>query len=955
MSTLSPVDNPPNPSTPAYLDDELFVETYLAIHKMSSASYRYVYLLWFVFIFFSLIFALLHWTGSRQGVVGAWWSKWSLRRRTFREKSSLEAAKKDARVHKQPFSFPSNAQLLSIALITIAALLVSFVGPDYIFPGAKLWQFHLTSRALPPMTSSPESRGLTAFGPPGYTISKAWWTAGGRTGITAFALLPLVMLFALKSPPFALLSLSFFLQLGSDKLRRLHRWTGLLVWFITTIHVVTWGVQLGRDRRGGPANKVMWVYVWDYTKFIYGVTSYFCLTLLILSSLNPIRASFYEAFYFLHVILVPLTLVTAGLHFPPISWWCWASLGVWVAERMWRVCRFSWINGIFMKPTKVPESHPAHVEEDGLHVESWEMTPTRPRSGDQPDSPHSTASPPMSPTGLLQKRAMKSRGSRLKFPALKRIETNHQPMSSISSTYSDTFDVGMYSEPSAEPLTNRSPTLVSKTSHFDENLEQVLAGHAYAVMLPGRTIRLHVVPSRSFTWAPGQYVLLRIPSVSQWTTHPFTIASVYDEEGGPGHKRPVLVLLVRAKSGFTRELWNEVSALTRAKLSGHPSQDHAPGRGVVMKAQVEGPFGSSNRVRWGDYSTVVIMTGGSGVSFGLSILEYLCCCMTGRDGKSLGSNPGGLRHRKFSTTRVRFVWLVREFAHIQWCASILRHCVEMSSHTALRVDIYVSNSGLVKRDQTSSRLASFYSDPFEQTLRPPVPVFANGSRRQSLDSVSAESDDDISDSFTDTASLHSSAADSESHPLDLTNFDGDDDSRLPGEATLSYNVKREGKKRRTQSRHFKAGQLPGLSTKPNAPGPSPQGGKFDRHTPPSSPLSETSWLSRGLANPLHDAESARSLLTSETELPVQVLEMDPEEASAMKFVSELAQSGRPRLARILADETEKARGPVAVACCGPTSLNALVRRIVANQVNPGRIAKGDMRGSVSLFSEEFES
>ena len=39
--------------------------------------------------------------------------------------------------------------------------------------------------------------------------------------------------------------------------------------------------------------------------------------------------------------------------------------------------------------------------------------------------------------------------------------------------------------------------------------------------------------------------------------------------------------------------------------------------------------------------------------------------------------------------------------------------------------------------------------------------------------------------------------------------------------------------------------------------------------------------------------------------------------------------------------------------CGPTSLDAMVRKIVAAQIDPQKVKRGDMRGSIALFSEEF--
>jgi hypothetical protein len=61
---------------------------------------------------------------------------------------------------------------------------------------------------------------------------------------------------------------------------------------------------------------------------------------------------------------------------------------------------------------------------------------------------------------------------------------------------------------------------------------------------------------------------------------------------------------------------------------------------------------------------VLIVVGGTGVSFGVAILEYISLCLAGRDGKSLGGRPGGWGDKGFKTTRVRFIWLVREFCEL---------------------------------------------------------------------------------------------------------------------------------------------------------------------------------------------------------------------------------------------------------------------------------------------------
>ena len=39
--------------------------------------------------------------------------------------------------------------------------------------------------------------------------------------------------------------------------------------------------------------------------------------------------------------------------------------------------------------------------------------------------------------------------------------------------------------------------------------------------------------------------------------------------------------------------------------------------------------------------------------------------------------------------------------------------------------------------------------------------------------------------------------------------------------------------------------------------------------------------------------------------------------------------------------------------CGPTTLNAVVRKAVAAQINPSRLKQGDNSGSIDVVVEEF--
>lgn len=278
----------PNPTTPAYPNDVDWTTSYLAIHSMSSPSRRYAYLLWIVIAFIFLIFALLHWTGSRGGFLGATWSKWSLRRRTWRKKHSLAIARRNNQPHRQPSSLPSNAQLLCLTVLFFAAVALSVAGPDYITPGDKVWQFtrrELTSRAV-------NFDQAAASGQPQYTIWKAWWTAGGRTGLISFALIPLCVLFALKAPPFAVFAIPFMVQIYFDKLAWLHRWSGRLIWLVSAAHVALWLVQLVQDHRP-TTGKMALTYAWGEPRFINGWivrVFYYYQSELFLNVLNPSRS-----------------------------------------------------------------------------------------------------------------------------------------------------------------------------------------------------------------------------------------------------------------------------------------------------------------------------------------------------------------------------------------------------------------------------------------------------------------------------------------------------------------------------------------------------------------------------------------------------------------------------------------------------------------------------------------
>jgi FAD-binding domain len=309
----------------------------------------------------------------------------------------------------------------------------------------------------------------------------------------------------------------------------------------------------------------------------------------------------------------------SALHYPPLWWWCWSALLLWAGERAWRALNWLYINGFLGSCFSTPPIAPSD-EKLSIPSENWE---SRSNVG-----PTKFAADLESHWGL--------------------------PSPSRPSLYISS------SKPTLSPISHPSSSTLPSSSPVPSTFS-IPVGYAHAEVLPGRTIRLRLVPPGRLTWAPGQHFLLCIPSVSKLVSHPFTCASVCDQK--QGHDGRMIMFLIRAKNGWTKDLWTTIVGLL---IGGHrhPAQEAPmgttlPTTGVLLKAWVDGPFGSPARIDWSSYSAAMIVSGGSGVSFGISVLEYLCLCMAGRNGRSLGGNVG--RSEAFPMQRIRFIWILRDF------------------------------------------------------------------------------------------------------------------------------------------------------------------------------------------------------------------------------------------------------------------------------------------------------
>jgi hypothetical protein len=188
----------------------------------------------------------------------------------------------------------------------------------------------------------------------------------------------------------------------------------------------------------------------------------------------------------------------------------------------------------------------------------------------------------------------------------------------------------------------------------------------------------------------------------------------------------------------------------------------------------------------------------------------------------------------------------------------------------------------------------------------------------------------------------------EEHWLDLTNFDGDNDNRIPGESSLNRVLKKEGTIRRAITRKKRVsrrtrpspdrvdpgsrsrsdlptfpeetGELVSLSILPLGHPASLKSENPGRHQASAKPLGEGDqfmedshdWNQRLTASFTSQASGMQPLVREASEEPK--LELGDQEMQDISIMAEFARPGRPKLDLILRDEVVTAGGRIVVAC-----------------------------------------
>ncbi|PGH02725.1 hypothetical protein GX51_04459 [Blastomyces parvus] len=187
-----------------------------------------------------------------------------------------------------------------------------------------------------------------------------------------------------------------------------------------------------------------------------------------------------------------------------------------------------------------------------------------------------------------------------------------------------------------------------------------LIGEESAVTILPETAVKVTVPTQ-MRWRPGQYVYLRMPGISFFENHPFTVASLCSDDfpSEYGEEYRDMTLVFRPFGGFTGKVLD--TALEKGPYK-------------TYRAFIDGPYGGMRR-EMASFDDVVFFAGGSGITAIASQLLDLIKRM--RDGKAL-------------TRTVRVIWALKRPETMEWFKEELRICREYAPPGSVHCQFYLT-------------------------------------------------------------------------------------------------------------------------------------------------------------------------------------------------------------------------------------------------------------------------
>ncbi|KAH6605172.1 ferric cupric reductase transmembrane component 7 [Trichoderma cornu-damae] len=189
-----------------------------------------------------------------------------------------------------------------------------------------------------------------------------------------------------------------------------------------------------------------------------------------------------------------------------------------------------------------------------------------------------------------------------------------------------------------------------------------MVGDEAAISLMAENAIKVTIPTQ-MRWKPGQYVYLRMPGISLFDNHPFTITSLCSEDfpSEYGENYRDCVLLFKAYGGFTRKVLE--TAIEKGPFH-------------TYRAFLDGPYGGMTR-DLAAFDTCILVAGGSGITSLMSQLLNLVKRM--RDGKAI-------------TRKVVVVWALKKMEVMDWFREELRICRESAPPESVSCKFFVTTA-----------------------------------------------------------------------------------------------------------------------------------------------------------------------------------------------------------------------------------------------------------------------
>ncbi|TAQ88126.1 hypothetical protein B7494_g3511 [Chlorociboria aeruginascens] len=213
-----------------------------------------------------------------------------------------------------------------------------------------------------------------------------------------------------------------------------------------------------------------------------------------------------------------------------------------------------------------------------------------------------------------------------------------------------------------------------------------LIGDEAAVTLMAENAIKVTIPTQ-MSWNPGQYVYLRMPGISIFENHPFTISSLCSEDfpSEYGDLYRDCTLVFRPFGGFTRRVLE--TAIDKGPFK-------------TYRAYLDGPYGGMQR-ELAAFETVVLFAGGSGITAIVSQLLNLIKRM--RDGKAV-------------TKKIEVVWALKRLEAMDWFREELRICREYAPPDTVNCQFFVTAAKRQVRMGMSERAPRPISAVFHDKL-----------------------------------------------------------------------------------------------------------------------------------------------------------------------------------------------------------------------------------------------